>query len=189
MLFAEGIEQLGVHSGWPFGTYSYDRSLGFAIASVPIIVPFAWLFLAYPTLIAARVVAKSWAFLYGALGLVAWDYFLDPEMVAAGRWHWKLVGPHTPFAPGIPLSNSAGWLFSGMGLMAILNALLPRERRKGGASTILPEAVLLWTGFAGVVGNIFYFHRTGVGVIGGLLFIALYAPYIYITRYSRPDLQ
>lgn len=32
--FAFTIEQIGLHTGWPFGYYKYDQSLGLAIAGV-----------------------------------------------------------------------------------------------------------------------------------------------------------
>ena len=123
--YSLGIETLGVKSGWPFGRYQYDHSLGFQIFGVPLLVPFAWMMLSYPLLVASRRAAARWVFIYGGIGLMIWDLFLDPQMVDAGRWSWKLVGPHTPFEPRIPLSNSAGWLFAGMGLMALLQKFYP----------------------------------------------------------------
>jgi putative membrane protein len=183
------VEEIGVKSGWPFGTYHYDHSLGIQLAGVPLLVPCAWVMMAYPVLIAARKVAHNWAFLYGGLALMAWDIFLDPQMVAAGRWHWKMVGPHSPFASQIPLSNTAGWLFAGMGLIALLNKLTPQERRKNGASTTIPDLFLAWTLFAGVVGNIFFFHRPGLGLFGGFLFAGIMAPYLFALRFGRPDFE
>ena len=43
--FAYGlaIETVGVKSGWPFGRYHYDHSLGVQIFGVPLLVPFAWI--------------------------------------------------------------------------------------------------------------------------------------------------
>ena len=120
------VQPVGVKTGWPFGRYHYDHSLGVQIFGVPLLVPFAWIMLSYPILIAARRAAAHWVFIYGGLGLMIWDLFLDPQMVDAGRWSWKLVGPHVPYEPMIPLSNAAGWLFAGMGLMALLNALLSK---------------------------------------------------------------
>ena len=42
IIFALVIESIGVKTGWPFGTYEYDPSLGHTIAGVPYVVPFAW---------------------------------------------------------------------------------------------------------------------------------------------------
>ena len=189
LLYSFGIEELGLKSGWPFGTYHYDASLGLSLAGVPLLVPFAWTMMAYPILIAARKAAHNWAFLYGGLALMAWDIFLDPQMVAAGRWHWKLVGPHSPFTSIIPLSNTAGWLFAGMGLMALLNKFLPQERRKAGATSTIPDLFLAWTLFSGVISNLFFFHRPALAVFGGFLFAAILAPYLFFLRFGRPDFE
>lgn len=86
VLFGYFIEFLGVHTGWPFGIYSYDDSLGPDIFDVPIVVPFAWVMMVHPALVAARRVTKKWTFIYGGAILATWDLFLDPQMVDAGRW-------------------------------------------------------------------------------------------------------
>ena len=187
-IFALLIEILGSKTGWPFGTYAYDDSLGFKIAGVPVIVPFAWIMMAHPVLIAARKTIPSWAFLYGGAGLMVWDLFLDPQMVAAGRWSWDVVGPHVPFQPEIPLSNTAGWLFAGMGLMALLNLILPKERRKSGINSTVPDLFLAWTLFSGVIGNLFFFDRAGVALIGGIAFVIWAAPYLFVISFGKPDL-
>ena len=181
------IEAIGVKSGWPFGSYHYDSTLGFAIAGVPILVPFAWMMLAHPLLVAARRIARGWIFLYGGIALMAWDLFLDPQMVEAHRWIWKTTKPAIPLEPMIPLSNAAGWLFAGMGLMGLLNALLPKVRMKNGAGHAAADVILMWTLFSGVIGNLFFFHRTGTAVLAGLIFGAVVTPYFFSLRFGRPE--
>ena len=185
--YALAVEIIGSKTGWPFGTYKYDHSLGFSVADVPLLVPFAWMMLAYPLLIAARKVGKSWVFLYGGLGLMAWDLFLDPQMVDAHRWSWSFTGASTPFVKEIPLSNNAGWLLAGMGLMALLHWSLPKGRKKHGASLAIPNIFLGWTLFSGIVGNLFFFHRPGVALVGGVAFGLILAPYFFVLRFGRPD--
>ena len=109
--FALVVEIIGSKTGWPFGSYAYGDSLGLKIAGVPVIVPFAWIMMAHPVLIAARKTIPSWAFIYGGAGLMVWDLFLDPQMVAANRWTWDVVGPHVPFQPEIPLSTAQQFYF------------------------------------------------------------------------------
>jgi len=46
--YALGIEIIGTKTGWPFGTYHYSSTLGLAVASVPLLVPFAWLMMTIP---------------------------------------------------------------------------------------------------------------------------------------------
>ena len=186
-VYSLAIETIGVKTGWPFGRYFYDHSLGVQIFGVPLLVPFAWMMLSYPILLAARLAAAHWVFLYGGLGLMIWDLFLDPQMVDAGRWSWKIVGPHVPYEPMIPLSNAAGWLFAGMGLMALLHKILPRDRRKNSINLWAPDILLLWTLFGGVIGNIFYFHHKQIGIFVGALFAIYLLPYGFQRRFGRPD--
>jgi len=180
------IEQIGVRTGWPFGNYSFDPSLGFQIFRVPLVVPFIWVMMAHPLLVAARRVTQSWIFLYGGIAMMAWDLFLDPTMVAAHRWSWTFTGAHVPFESDIPLSNAAGWLFVGMGLMALLNLVLPRERRKKSADFTVVDLFLIWTFGAGIIGNLLFLHRPGVAFIGGLSFGIMLAPYIFSRWFGRP---
>lgn len=186
LTFAFVIESIGVTTGWPFGVYEYDSSLGLQFLSVPIVVPFAWVMMAHPVLVAARTLTKNWAFLYGGLTLMAWDLFLDPQMVAAGRWKWEVNGSHVPFAPEIPLSNAVGWLLTGMALIAILNAILPFDRRKESASLLAADLLLAWTYFAGVISNLFFFSRPGIALFAGLILGALLLPYFFIRWLGRP---
>jgi len=118
---------------------------------------------------------------------MAWDLFLDPQMVKAQRWSWVLDGRSTPFAPEIPLSNSAGWLFAGMGLMGLLHWALPADRRKNGATLFVPNAFLAWTLFSGIIGNLFFFHRPGIAIFAGAILGAVLAPYFFAIRFGRPD--
>ena len=186
LAFGYFIELIGLKSGWPFGIYSYDSSLGPQIFDVPLVVPFAWAMIAHPILCAARRVAGNWVFLYGGFGLMAYDLFLDPQMVSAGRWKWEVTGSHVPFTPEVPLSNAVGWLLSGMALTALLHLALPRERRKVSAGFVAIDIFLIWTWFAGVVSNLFFFDRPGIAFIFGLTFGAVLAPFIFSRWLGRP---
>jgi len=180
------IELIGLKTGWPFGTYEYDPSLGPQLFDVPLVVPFAWAMIAHPILCAARRVAGNWIFLYGGFGLMAYDLFLDPQMVTAGRWTWEVTGSHVPFTPEVPLSNAFGWLLSGMALIAILHLALPRDRRKVSASFITIDIFLIWTWFAGVVSNLFFFDRPGVALFGGFFYTLALGPYFFARWLGRP---
>lgn len=186
LLFGFFIEQLGVTTGWPFGEYAYSDTLGPKIFHVPLVVPFAWVMIAHPCLVAARRIAKSWVFLYGAGLMTAWDLFLDPLMVAAGRWTWVVKGSHVPYQPEIPASNTFGWLLSGMALMTILHFVTPRDRRKNGGSLIAVDLLLFWTLFSGVIGNLFFFNRPGVAGFAGLVMGVLLTPYFFNRWIGRP---
>jgi uncharacterized membrane protein len=178
-LFGYFIELLGVHSGWPFGIYSYDQSLGLAIFDVPVVVPFAWVMMVHPALVAARRVTTKWTFIYGGALLAGWDLFLDPQMVAAGRWTWEVTGAHIPFVPDVPLSNFFGWLLAGGAIVALLNVVLPFERRKESASLRAVTILLTWVLFSGFIGNLFFFDRPGLAFLGAFFFGAFATPFIY----------
>ena len=51
-------EAVGVRSGVPFGEYAYADSLGPKVLDVPVIVPLAWLMMAYPCLLLGRRLAR-----------------------------------------------------------------------------------------------------------------------------------
>ncbi len=51
-------ETIGVHTGFPFGTYAYADTLGAQLVGVPLIVPLAWTMLAYPCLLLGRRLAQ-----------------------------------------------------------------------------------------------------------------------------------
>jgi putative membrane protein len=186
-IYSTIVEQIGHRTGWPFGVYQYDSSLAYQIFDLPLVVPFAWVMMSYPILLVARRVAPRWVFLYGGLGLMVWDLFLDPQMVNAGRWSWQTDGATVPFQPMIPLSNAFGWLLTGMGLMALLHLALPRERRKRGLSSAIPDFFLLWTLFGGVIGNIFFFGYPAIGISVGIVFSLYLLPYFIMQRLGRSD--
>jgi putative membrane protein len=184
--FAFLIELIGENTGWPFGTYSYDASLGPQFLGIPIVVPFAWAMMAHPLLIVSRRMSKTWTFLYGGFALMAWDLFLDPQMVGAGRWKWEVNSSHVPFQPNIPLSNMFGWLLAGIALMAILNFFLPKEHRKYGSSLIAVDIFLAWSWFGGIISNLFFFDRPGVALFGGIFYTLALAPYVFARWLGRP---
>ena len=113
--------------------------------------------------------------------------FLDPLMVSAGRWSWEITGRTVPFQPEIPLSNTFGWLLTGMGLMAILNILLTKERRSFGASRAVPEFFLAWSLIGGIVANAFFFDRTGVAIFAGSALGLYVLAYFISVRFGRRD--
>ncbi len=179
LLFGYFIELIGVHTGWPFGIYEYDSSLGFALFGVPLVVPFAWAMMVHPSLVAARRITSKWTFLYGGALLAAWDLYLDPQMVSAGRWRWEVEGQHIPFAPDVPLSNFFGWLLAGCAIVALLNLVLPFERRKESASLRAVNILLTWVLFSGLIGNLFFFDRPGLAIFASLIYGALALPFIF----------
>ena len=184
VLIAGGIglaaEAVGVATGYPFGAYRYADSLGVQVFGVPLIVPMAWVMMAYPTLLVAQRLTRRWAPVVGAFALTSWDVFLDPQMTAEGHWAWANPEPALPGVPGIPLTNYAGWLAVSLVVMALLDRLPQRPKE---SDDRVPAALFLWTYLGSVLGNAFFFGRPWVGVVGGVLMGLVAVP--YATRLWR----
>ena len=161
LLISTGIgfvsEIIGVATGWPFGSYAYAATLGPRVAGVPLIIPFAWTMMAYPALLVGRRIGAP--VLGGALAFASWDLFLDPQMVAAGHWHFTA---HGPYVNGIPLTNTAGWVVVSVTIMALLSRL--PERPRGQQVSRDDRAALglyLWTYASSVLAAAVFFDRPG----------------------------
>ena len=161
------VEQLGVHSGFPFGSYRYGRSLGVRLFDVPLVIAFAWPMLAWPAaLVARRLATAFWTRVtLGAWALAAWDLFLDPQMVAAGHWHWRHQSPHLPGVDTVPLTNYAGWL--GVSLLMSLGLQTVLARRDHSANGI-PIPLYLWTWASSTLALAAFLHLGAAAVWGGV---------------------
>lgn len=149
------IEALGVATGFPFGSYDYSGQLGPKLAGVPLIIPLAWTWMAWPAWLtavrltgggptggigpAARRIALA------AVGLAAWDLFLDPQMVTEGHWAWRTATPALPGLPGIPISNYLGWLLFAVLMMAALRPLAGAAVATTDSRDTPMFALYLWT--------------------------------------------
>ncbi|GAA3222281.1 carotenoid biosynthesis protein [Dactylosporangium siamense] len=118
------VEAAGRATGYPFGDYDYTGSLGPRLLGVPLVIPLAWTWMAWPAWVAAaRLTTRPWLRTgVAGLGLAAWDLFLDPQMVGEGHWHWDSPGAALPGVPDIPITNYLGWLVVAWVLAAALTA-------------------------------------------------------------------
>jgi putative membrane protein len=170
------VEAAGLATGVPFGNYAYSDRLGPALAGVPLLVPLAWAFMAWPAWLAAghllaRTVGRppiTPRILAAALALASWDLFLDPQMVAEGYWRWSGSGATLPGVAGVPLRNYAGWLAVAavmMAALAIARAPLHRLDRHQDAPML---ALYLWTYFSGVLAHAAFLDLPGSAMWGAL---------------------
>lgn len=164
------LEAVGTRTGFPFGNYIYTDSLQPQVIGVPAIVPLAWFAMALP----AREVAHAalggratWLtrMALGAFALMAWDVFLDPQMVGEGYWLW----PDGGWYRDIPMSNFAGWFVSAAVLMLLFERLLPIGEKPDRTPIVQYAlvAVLETVGFA------FFFDDIVVAVAGGIAMVPL----------------
>ena len=161
-------EVIGSHTGFPFGHYEYANSLGAEVFGVPVVVPFAWLMMAWPALIAGRRVAhgrRVVTVMIGASILTTWDLFLDPQMVHEGHWRW--LATSGPALNGIPIVNTAGWFAVAVLMMGLLDRVVARDVHRS-ASDLFVAVVLGWTWFSQTFGHLVFFGTPWVGLTGGL---------------------
>jgi uncharacterized membrane protein len=161
------VEALGVATGWPFGAYGYGDALGWKLLGVPLVIPLAWTWMAWPAWLAAGRLVSSTSLRVplAGLGLATWDLFLDPQMVAERYWTWRAPRPALPGVPDIPLSNYLGWLVVAVVLMALL-AAVPHSRRRGDDAPMY--ALYLWTYASGVLAHAVFLGLPASAGWGGL---------------------
>ncbi|MEU4678054.1 carotenoid biosynthesis protein [Micromonospora sp. NPDC023737] len=195
------VEALGVATGVPFGSYDYSGELGPKVAGVPLIIPLAWTWMAWPAWLAAvrlstapggpptgptargpaagRLALRRVAL--AAVGLATWDLFLDPQMVAEGYWRWREAVPALPGLPGVPLSNYLGWLLFAVLLMSALRPLAgPAVTTTDGRDAPM-FALYLWTYASSVLAHAVFLDlpasalwgAAGMGLIAVPLAVAL----------------
>lgn len=178
-------ESVGVHTGFPFGQYTYNGTLGPQLMGVPVLVPLAWIMMAWLALVVAsylvgrhgRVVTAA----VGAVALTAWDVFLDPQMVDQGHWSWEYPDPGLPGIADVPLTNYAGWLLVSLVMMVLLTWTFPDTP----AHDVLPLVVYLWTYFSSVVAHAVFFGRPPVALVGGIIMGVIAIPLLYKLIRSR----
>jgi uncharacterized membrane protein len=181
------VEGLGLHTGVPFGPYHYTGTLGPELVGVPVIVPLAWMMMAWPALVVARALAQRpvAVALVGGAALASWDLFLDPQMVAAGHWVWADPMPALPFVPGVPLSNYAGWVVVATLMTAVLHRLVGPT-----APVSRPAAALyLWAYASSVVAHAVFFGLPGSAVVGGLVMGAVAVPFARVAFVSSTSVR
>ncbi|MFD3812375.1 carotenoid biosynthesis protein [Rhodococcus sp. NPDC058639] len=140
-------ELIGTATGYPYGCYAYaiDR-IGPAVADVPLVVPLAWTAGLYPVWCVATRITRTAPGRVAAVtvGMVGWDLYLDPQMVADGQWVW-CNGGGLPGIAHIPLTNYAGWVVVAAAMATVLLVFDSRSRRLSPRHDTVPIALFLWT--------------------------------------------
>jgi uncharacterized membrane protein len=172
-----GAELVGVATGRPFGRYSYSDRLGPRVRGVPVLAAAAWAALARPAWVCAGWIAPRPALRVplAAAALTAWDVFLDPRMVREGYWTWAGGGSYE----GIPASNFAGWLATGLVAFGVVGALdgAPPDARDDGAL-----ALYAWTWAAEGFANALLWRQPLTAAAGGAAMGAFAVPALWRRR-------
>lgn len=136
VVVGNGMENLGVATGFPFGRYYFAGLMGPKLFHVPVLLGLAYIGMAYVSWTLARLIAgRPDAPLAGlqvltvplmaSLIMVAWDLAQDPVWATVLHgWVWLDGGPWF----GVPVSNYVGWYLN-VFLIYLLFALYLRRQR------------------------------------------------------------
>jgi uncharacterized membrane protein len=132
-----GSEVMGVHTGFPFGNYSYGPVLGIQLWDVPLMIGINWLLLVYATAaLASRFFNhRLAAAVAGALLMVGIDFFIEPVAPLLDFWTWQ--------NDLIPLSNYIGW-FGVAFIIHLVYQLLPIAKKNPVALHLLLNLTLFF---------------------------------------------
>jgi len=164
------IERIGSTTGFPFGDYEYTTLLQPQVFAVPVAVILAWFAMAWVMCVFVSgtnfsMVVKA---LIAGLMLMAWDFYLDPQMTVSGFWVWNTLSPDLPGIPGIPLTNYLGWFLSGTAMSFIILWFI----KNIAIERFLAQAVVLWTIVGGFILHAIFWGNLSVG-LWGLLSLGL----------------
>lgn len=128
VLFTWAIELTGVHTGYPYGEFQYERALGpMLLDAIPLFLPIFYVpILLNSYLLALLILGRrstvSSQFLLTLAVVIALDLVLDPGAVALEFWGWTDGGVYYD----VPVQNYVGWLLSGTVAVFILTVALDR---------------------------------------------------------------
>jgi putative membrane protein len=102
------VEAIAVHTGFPFGRYSYGDSLGPKWLGVPFLIGINWFYLAYVSVsIAGRWVRYALpAWVLAPTLMLGYDLLLERAAPVMDMWHW--AGERVPF------QNYLAWWMLGL---------------------------------------------------------------------------
>ncbi|WP_231459194.1 MULTISPECIES: carotenoid biosynthesis protein [unclassified Pedobacter] len=130
------VEVLGVKTGKIFGSYAYGSTLGFKLASVPLLMGVNWVILIF----SAGQMIRSFkirngilASLLGGFCLILLDFFLEPIAVKFDYWHWdKNI---------IPAQNFLAWFIVSVILLKFYYALGLKQQKFIGTTMYISQLI------------------------------------------------
>jgi putative membrane protein len=84
-------EQIGVHTGYLFGNYSYSDNLGLKIYEVPLIIGVNWAILSIGAWHLSKNITKLKAanILIAGLLMTTFDFVMEPTAIELNYWKWE----------------------------------------------------------------------------------------------------
>jgi putative membrane protein len=120
-------ENIGILTGFPFGSYDYTDALGPKIFLVPGLVGASYVGAAYASWVMSLIVLRQWRRplsgwsvvtvpAFAAIFMVMWDLTFDPNSSTVRQWWiWKDGGAYF----GVPVTNFLGWYLTVFTFMLI----------------------------------------------------------------------
>lgn len=194
-VFALAIETSAMITGFPYGHFGYSELLGYRLFGLtPWTVFLAWtpLVLAAYAIsvrvfgeqlfaVSGKLSASILRIIFVALVLVIFDLVLDPGAVKIGFWRYEGGGAFY----GVPVSNFAGWLFSGAigGIVleiftAFKKPLLPAPAQLISSTFFI---IFFWSAIA-------FFSGMWVPVIIGIVVLLMLTAFYLRYHYAFDDM-
>ncbi|MCS3502248.1 putative membrane protein [Bradyrhizobium japonicum] len=154
IVISNGLENLSIVTGFPFGWYHYSPALGPQIFHVPLVIGPAYFSVGYVAWAVANTILEGadqnrhrfdWLMLptLAAFVMVGWDVAMDPlRSTVAGYWIWPNGGGYF----GVPLSNFLGWYFTVFVVYLLFTSILVRRPtwiREGQGAAYWSQAAIL----------------------------------------------
>ncbi|MBX2840819.1 MAG: carotenoid biosynthesis protein [Flammeovirgaceae bacterium] len=99
------IEFFGVKTGFPFGDYTYGKTLGLSLWNIPLIIGINWamLVLGFCNVLSGLKMNNFVKSFLGASLMVGIDFLIEPVAIQCDFWGWA--------GDEIPIENYLGWFF------------------------------------------------------------------------------
>ena len=123
-IFGFFVEVIGVNTGYIFGDYVYESTLGWKLFNTPLIIGINWLMLSYSVVYTfCRLVKhKIITAFFGACVLLLLDILIEPVAMNYGFWTWN--------NNMVPLKNYVAWFCISFFLCYIISLFKGESKNK-----------------------------------------------------------
>jgi len=129
------FENLGIRTGFPFGSYYFTSVMGAKLLGVPLLMGPAYLAIGYTSWLLSHLILNSAdevrprrvlaTPLLAAGIMMVWDLSAEPIWSTIGHfWIWRRGGPYF----GVPISNFLGWFLTNYIIFQLFSLYLSRRR-------------------------------------------------------------
>jgi putative membrane protein len=146
------IEVISVHTGFPFGLYSYRNAPPPWIMGVPVATGTVYFSMAYVSWMLAQLLLRRQigplrghsavtVAIVATFLMVSWDFCLDPVYSTIfSVWIWPSSGSYF----GVPLSNYAGWFLAAYIIFQTFALYIARHDAPAAAADTLGSSPIFW---------------------------------------------